>query len=247
MAPLPIYGPGRLYAGNLHGQRILENAVTVDNFAGPPLVVCFYTGGVPLDTTTDGVELIQAFANSFDAPLIMLDTPSDAGLGTLTNRLTTMRHLFTMSHLATPLQVTATLGPPIFSSRFISSPCALAGPFMVAGLNDGQINIVKSAMWTWANTFNRTTQFHRWGIGMQAVSGFNRLDFRAPPDSQRAPLYKAGPNLANDLNEIAHIWRNERTTTISQMNALFAAQAMNTGINILVNPLNIPYVYLSAP
>lgn len=247
MTPLPIYNPGRLYPGNTLGQAILDHAVTEATFAGPPLVACLYSGGLPLFEETSGVSLLQDFAAEFAAPLILIDQPTSPGLATLTRALAAMRRFYTMSHIDAPEEVVATLGPPIFTSRFTSSTATLAGPFLAAGLTEDQITYVANALWGWANTFNRTTQFHRWGIGMQAVSGFNRLDFRSPPDSQAAPLYRAGPSLAADLKEIRLRWQNQRAATLSQIEVLRLANIGHVGLDVFTNPVNIPYVYLAAP
>jgi len=218
--------PG-LYSGNDAGFDVLSHAVTAANFKGPPLVVAY---GTTEDRFVNESE-VDDFAAAFRAPLVIITDEIDG-----TGRAAYVAACAAMG----PLYKSNRAGSPVFVSNTTpQTPAVMGGPLLALGTTGPNIDSSVAVAWLVAELTSRTTQNHPYLLGMQGVSAFTADGNLSPP------VYRIGPDIVDDLQQVQQKWQGKTVTTTAQYQALLTASVSRPGLAALCNASLVPFLVLS--
>lgn len=228
------FGQG-IYSGNAAGHTFLSKLTTAANFTGPPLVAVLKGVDLAGDPTDPTALLLVDFADGFGGPLVFFDVhdPEVQAYAILSAAVFSYAYIFDTAQARTP----------VFSGRN-GHPQVLEplGPLIAAGTTQDDVDDGVAQAWATAGQYNRISQYHPYGAGMQAVSIFDGQGELCPP------VYRAGPgSVSGDLTKLGKIWRGQAVTTRAQYAAVLAAAVARPGLARLVNAALVPFVQLTTP
>lgn len=238
------YG-SNLYAFNARGEAWLDRSVTRSTFNGPPLVFAMQSIANPVEPAD--ITAIVSFAATWDAPLVGFNI-SDA--------------LPPASWNAAPLLAGCASAAangcfsvsPIVSADALPIISRLTGPWIAYARQtvgfgpDPASRDAWDALAFWK--FQRSSQHHRYQLGMQGVSWFTPSPLQ---DELGSPLYVLPYSVdrAAQLAVLTAKWQISesklRNPTVSQHENLANAAALRPGLARLCNPGLIPELALARP
>lgn len=224
--------PGGLFSANTRGLDFLNFNVNASNFRGPPIAAVY---GAPEGVVF--VDDVVAFADSFDAPLVVFDDTSGA---------TAFNYFKSACNAVGYLYKSNRIGTPVFVSQTTATtPVIYGGPFLGLGTTDSFRALSVFLAWTLlALGMSRTTQNHPYRLGMQGVSNFTADGNLSPPVFQ---VGGTGRSIPLDLDDLKKKWLGQAVTTTSQYQALLDAAVARPGLAALCNAALVPYLVIDDP
>jgi hypothetical protein len=225
---------------NARGAAILAGTVDKTNFSGPPIIL----HGEGMTSTTNNAlwTALSAFADTFSAPLIGVDTGGghheDAAPLVAALQLPHFARCFTPAQQSVPVHV----GP---APDFATTVAAFCGPIFsistYAGLTDAT-NLIWKGAWVLSSLLSRAPNGHRYGWGMHAIGN------NVPGARQTSPVYALlSSTMTDTLARITLLWQRGENPTRTALNALLATDADRPGAQRWTSASLQPFVLTSDP